>query len=100
ADESQRLGHRHIGTEHLLLGILREEESPPAQILYDHGLRLDTVCQAISHSLETAQEQRNSATDHLQSSETIHNDLSFVFQTQFNRLVELLVTKGVIGEDE
>src|SRR5215468_8438858 len=35
ADESERLGHRHIGTEHLLLGILREEKSPAAEILYE-----------------------------------------------------------------
>src|SRR5262249_16637053 len=30
ADESERLGHRHIGTEPLLLGILREDKSTAA----------------------------------------------------------------------
>ena len=29
AEEAERLNHRHIGTEHLLLGILREEKWPP-----------------------------------------------------------------------
>ena len=43
AEESERLGHRHIGTEHLLLGLLREENSIAAEILYDRGLRLSDI---------------------------------------------------------
>lgn len=43
ADESERLQHRHIGTEHLLLGILREEKSPASGILYERGLRLSQI---------------------------------------------------------
>src|SRR5688572_15048551 len=41
--ESDRLQHRHIGTEHLLLGLLREERSMAAQILFERGLRLNAV---------------------------------------------------------
>src|SRR5689334_24769344 len=40
-EESDRLQHRHIGTEHLLLGLLREERSMAAEILYERGLRLN-----------------------------------------------------------
>ncbi|HEV8483662.1 MAG TPA: ATP-dependent Clp protease ATP-binding subunit [Blastocatellia bacterium] len=43
ADESERLQHRHIGTDHLLLGILREEKSPAAEILFERGLRLGQI---------------------------------------------------------
>ena len=43
ADESERLQHRHIGTEHLLLGILREDKSVAAEILYERGLRLNQI---------------------------------------------------------
>src|SRR2546421_4148698 len=43
ADESERLQHRHIGTEHLLLGILREDKSTAAEILYERGLRLSQI---------------------------------------------------------
>ncbi|MBX7222974.1 MAG: ATP-dependent Clp protease ATP-binding subunit [Blastocatellia bacterium] len=43
AEESERLMHRHIGTEHLLLGLLREENSVAAKILYDRGLRLQAI---------------------------------------------------------
>ena len=40
AEEAEQLGQKHIGTEHLLLGLLREEKCFAAQILLDRGLRL------------------------------------------------------------
>ena len=43
AEEAEHLSHRHIGTEHLLLGLLREEKSFAAQILNERGLRISTV---------------------------------------------------------
>jgi len=43
AEEAERLNHRHIGTEHLLLGILREEKCMAAKILHEHGLRLEAI---------------------------------------------------------
>ncbi|MEI6668622.1 MAG: ATP-dependent Clp protease ATP-binding subunit [Acidobacteriota bacterium] len=43
AEEADRLLHNYIGTEHLLLGILREERSLAASILIDKGMRLDAV---------------------------------------------------------
>ena len=42
-EESERLQHRYIGTEHLLLGLLREEKSLAAEILRERGVRLDRV---------------------------------------------------------
>jgi|SRR4029453_6990109 hypothetical protein len=43
AEEGERLNHHHIGTEHLLLGILREENSVAAQVLWERGLRLNAI---------------------------------------------------------
>ena len=43
AEESDRLLHNYIGTEHLLLGILREDRSVAASILKEKGMRLETV---------------------------------------------------------
>lgn len=40
ATESDRLGHQHIGTEHLLLGLLAVEDSFAAKMLTKHGLTL------------------------------------------------------------
>jgi ATP-dependent Clp protease ATP-binding subunit ClpC len=43
AEEADRLAHRGIGTEHLLLGVMRAEGSRAAAALARHGLRLDTA---------------------------------------------------------
>jgi ATP-dependent Clp protease ATP-binding subunit ClpC len=48
AEEAERLGHKHVGTEHLLLGVLREEKSFGAEILQERGLRLSTVREELS----------------------------------------------------
>jgi ATP-dependent Clp protease ATP-binding subunit ClpA len=40
AEEAALLKQRYIGTEHLLLGILREEKSFAADILHESGLQL------------------------------------------------------------
>ncbi len=41
AEEAERLGHRHIGTEHLLLGLLREKKGFAAQLLNEEGVVLE-----------------------------------------------------------
>src|SRR5438093_1443153 len=43
AEEAERLQHKHIGTEHLLLGLGREEKPCAAEILHEPGLRLSTM---------------------------------------------------------
>src|ERR1700675_874295 len=43
AEEAERLSHKHIGTEHLLLGLLREDKCFAAEILQEAGLRFSTV---------------------------------------------------------
>jgi ATP-dependent Clp protease ATP-binding subunit ClpC len=52
-EESDRLQHRHIGTEHLLLGLLREDRSMAAEILYERGLRLNAVRDEIARQSGT-----------------------------------------------
>jgi hypothetical protein len=47
AEEAERLTHKHIGTEHLLLGLLREEKSFAAEILQECGLSLVSLRQAL-----------------------------------------------------
>ena len=42
-EEGDRLLHNYIGTEHLLLGILREERCVASSILVEKGMRLSTV---------------------------------------------------------
>ena len=52
AEEAERLSHKHIGTEHLLLGLLREEKSFAAQILNERGVRLSSVRKELSETQE------------------------------------------------
>ncbi|MEK7487448.1 MAG: Clp protease N-terminal domain-containing protein, partial [Planctomycetota bacterium] len=42
-EEANNLGHNYIGTEHLLLGLLRESESVAAKVLTNLGLKLEDV---------------------------------------------------------
>ncbi|MEK7407689.1 MAG: ATP-dependent Clp protease ATP-binding subunit [Acidobacteriota bacterium] len=50
AEEAERLNHRHIGTEHLMLGLMREEKSFAADILHERGLRLAQVREEIARA--------------------------------------------------
>ena len=43
AEEAERLLHNYVGTEHLLLGLLREDRCLAASILVEKGMRLNTV---------------------------------------------------------
>src|SRR6266699_3212878 len=50
AEEAERLGHKHVGTEHLLLGILREEKCFGSEILMERGLRLSTLREELART--------------------------------------------------
>lgn len=47
AEEAQSLGHNYIGTEHLLLGLIKEGEGVAAQILTAMGAELNIVRQRV-----------------------------------------------------
>lgn len=42
-EEAKNLNHNYVGTEHLLLGLLREDEGVGAQVLMNLGAKVDTV---------------------------------------------------------
>src|SRR3954466_14246297 len=44
-EEARNINHNYVGTEHLLLGLLREQEGVAAQVLMNLGLKLDDVRQ-------------------------------------------------------
>ncbi len=43
SEEADRLGHKHIGTEHILAGMLREEDCYAARLLGEHSVSLEIV---------------------------------------------------------
>ncbi len=54
AEEARSLGHNYIGTEHLLLGLIREGEGVASQVLLNLGLDLNTVRNEIMDLLGSA----------------------------------------------
>jgi ATP-dependent Clp protease ATP-binding subunit ClpA len=52
--EAVRLDHRHIGSEHILLGLLREGEGLAAKILTDAGVDLADLRRAVEQALRRA----------------------------------------------
>jgi len=46
-EEAQRFQHNYIGTEHLLLGLVREEEGVAAKVLHQLGVELQAVRDAV-----------------------------------------------------
>ncbi|MFH1616834.1 MAG: ATP-dependent Clp protease ATP-binding subunit [Planctomycetota bacterium] len=50
-EEARQLNHNYIGTEHILLGLLRETEGIAAQVLMNLGLKLEDVRQEVLNLL-------------------------------------------------
>ena len=50
-EESQHMGHSYVGTEHLLLGLIREEEGIACKVLELLGLKLDIVREEVLNLL-------------------------------------------------
>ena len=42
-EEARNMGHNYVGTEHLLLGLLREKDGAAAKVLTDMGMDLDKM---------------------------------------------------------
>jgi ATP-dependent Clp protease ATP-binding subunit ClpC len=59
-EEARNLNHNYVGTEHLLLGLLREEEGVAAQVLRNLGLKLEDVREEVlnllGHNLDSGSE--------------------------------------------
>ena len=53
-EESARLGHNYIGTEHLLLGIIKEGKGKAVTVLTNLGLSLETIKQSVEDYVATS----------------------------------------------
>jgi ATP-dependent Clp protease ATP-binding subunit ClpA len=87
ADESVKLGHVHIGTEHLLLSLLRTEQSLASRLLHARGLNLEKAEKLVSGGSITPQSKKGEAP-------------VVRFLTQLNALVEVLIKQGVFTREE
>jgi ATP-dependent Clp protease ATP-binding subunit ClpC len=61
-EEARNLNHNYVGTEHILLGLLREQEGVAAQVLMNLGLKLEEVREEVlnllGHGLENEGSER------------------------------------------
>ncbi|HPC21771.1 MAG: ATP-dependent Clp protease ATP-binding subunit [Phycisphaerae bacterium] len=60
-EEARNLNHNYVGTEHLLLGLLREQDGVAAQVLMNLGLRLEDVREEVLNLLGAGVESEESA---------------------------------------
>jgi hypothetical protein len=55
AEEANLLNHKHLGTEHLLLGLLREENGLAATLLRERGVTLEHVrAELVAHGIDSS----------------------------------------------
>jgi ATP-dependent Clp protease ATP-binding subunit ClpC len=61
-EEARNLNHNYVGTEHILLGLLREQEGVAAQVLMNLGLKLEEVREEVlnllGHGIEGGETDR------------------------------------------
>ncbi len=61
-EEARNLNHNYVGTEHILLGLLREQEGVAAQVLMNLGLKLEEVREEVlnllGHGVEAGEGRR------------------------------------------
>lgn len=107
-EEAQRLGHNYIGTEHMLLGLVREGGGVAARVLTDMGVELDRVRTEVEFIVGRGQPRSNPRS---------HLDMGEMGLTpRAKRVLELAVDEarnlghkfvgtehlllGLVGEDE
>jgi ATP-dependent Clp protease ATP-binding subunit ClpC len=63
-EEASNLGHNYIGTEHLLLGLIKENEGIAAQVLMNLGVKLEDVREEVLEFLgaDTGEEEEEEGT--------------------------------------
>ncbi|MFP6666892.1 MAG: ATP-dependent Clp protease ATP-binding subunit [Pirellulales bacterium] len=71
-EEARNLNHNYVGTEHILLGLLRELEGVAAQVLMNLGLKLEEVREEVlnllGHGLEAGEVSERSSSEREPSS--------------------------------
>lgn len=76
-EEAQALGHDFVGTEHLLLGLLRQEEGPPSVMLRRFDLELSRLREVIAERVARVIELRR-AVDTAPSEIELHRLVSSI----------------------
>lgn len=103
-DEARKLGHKYVGTEHLLLGLLREGDSLPVQLLTNRGVKLESVREELLTLLRSSihEDHAAPASGH-DALEWIHQqELAKAFRSPkfWNRLILAVDSANRLGQGE
>ena len=93
-DEARRLNHNYIGTEHLLIGLMREGEGVPAGVLESLGVTLDKIRAETSRILSQNVQQSQGSGSGRSTSRTPTLDQLGIDLTQAARSGKLDETVG------
>jgi ATP-dependent Clp protease ATP-binding subunit ClpA len=89
-EEARDLHHHYVGTEHLLLGLLREKEGAAAQVLTNLGFQLERIREEVLNllgaSMQTPNREGPVSEDDLPN---LPNQIRLVIAT-FNQLIDQL----------
>jgi hypothetical protein len=97
--EALQLSHNYIGTEHILLGLVREHDGVAAQVLAEQGADLDAVRQEVVRQLMLVGGDRAAATK--PPKERLVADIEALYEEivrlarEVDRLTELLRRHGI-----
>ncbi len=95
AEEAERLGNKHIGTEHLLLGLLREEKCMASAILKERGLEVSAIRESLTGNPHI-NKVRNAPAAAVSSEGVAHSEFSHdLIQAAAEGVLE-----QVVGRDE
>ncbi|MFQ5410897.1 MAG: Clp protease N-terminal domain-containing protein [Phycisphaerae bacterium] len=103
-DEARKLGHKYVGTEHLLLGVLREGSNIPARLLTDRGIKLERLREEVLTLLgsSTHEDHTGVAAGH-EAHEWLHQqELAKAFRSPrfWHRLVLAVDSANRLGHGE
>lgn len=101
--EARRLGHKYVGTEHLLLGLLHLDQALPAQVLRDLGVDLESLRQAVLQALQATGPGHDVAVRSFGELEWIHQqELAKAFQSTafWHTLILAIDSANRLGQSE
>lgn len=103
-EEARKLGHKYIGTEHLLLGILREGSNLAATALVSRGVKIEALREEILTLLRSATDESHMATaSGHDSHEWVHQqELAKAFRSPkfWHRLIQAVDSANRLGHGE
>jgi ATP-dependent Clp protease ATP-binding subunit ClpA len=92
-DEARGLNHNYVGTEHVLLGLVREAEGVASQVLMNLGLKLETIREEVLNILGQNATKKD-------ESKSIDSQIEFLNFEKEKAIAEQDFAKAVMFRDQ